>query len=77
VCPGKYFAEDGLWLLFAQFLAVFNVSADPKAPAPKVEFTSGSLSYVRFFFVASNADTYAYEQPSVAIQTHNTSTVRS
>ncbi|KAF4615925.1 hypothetical protein D9613_011343 [Agrocybe pediades] len=44
-CPGRLFAEDGLWLLFAQFLSVFSVSSDPKGPRPELKFTSGSLSH--------------------------------
>ncbi|PPQ80118.1 hypothetical protein CVT26_012168 [Gymnopilus dilepis] len=45
LCPGKAFAEDALWLLFAQFLAVFNVLLDSEHPPAKAEFTSGPLSH--------------------------------
>lgn len=44
VCPGRAFVEDALWLLFAQFLAVYKVSPDPNLPPAKAEFTSGPLS---------------------------------
>lgn len=44
LCPGKEFAEDALWLLFAQFLAVYKVSPNPNFPPVKADFTSGMLS---------------------------------
>ncbi|KAF8900275.1 cytochrome P450 [Gymnopilus junonius] len=49
LCPGKAFAEDALWLLFAQFLAVFRVTPDPNFPPAKAEFTSGPLSHAAPF----------------------------
>ncbi|KAF4616051.1 hypothetical protein D9613_011353 [Agrocybe pediades] len=44
VCPGQILAEDILWLVVAQFLAVYIITRDPNFPAPKAEFTSGAIS---------------------------------
>ncbi|KAI0774931.1 cytochrome P450 [Trametes elegans] len=44
VCPGKYFAEDSLWLAVAQILAVFSVSVPEGCLPPRVEFISGAIS---------------------------------
>ncbi|KDR79686.1 hypothetical protein GALMADRAFT_243769 [Galerina marginata CBS 339.88] len=44
LCPGKDFAEDALWLLITQFLAVYSVTPDPNFPPATAEFTSGPLS---------------------------------
>ncbi|KAH9888316.1 cytochrome P450 [Cubamyces lactineus] len=44
VCPGKFLAEDSLWLTTAQFLAVFDISfANPKS-VPEIEWHSGAIT---------------------------------
>lgn len=53
VCPGKFLAEDSLWLTTAQFLAVFDVSfADPKS-VPKIEWHSGAITYALLRWITS------------------------
>ncbi|KZT21922.1 cytochrome P450 [Neolentinus lepideus HHB14362 ss-1] len=44
VCPGKLFSEDSLWIMIAQFLAVFTVEAHDPCSPPNVEFTGGGIS---------------------------------
>ncbi|THH17023.1 hypothetical protein EW146_g3718 [Bondarzewia mesenterica] len=44
VCPGKSLAEDTLWLMVAQFLAVYSISpVDEKSPPP-IAFIPGAIS---------------------------------
>ncbi|KAJ7671828.1 cytochrome P450 [Mycena rosella] len=43
-CPGRLFAEDSLWLMIAQFLAVYAISPLPEGPPPRAEFTMGGIS---------------------------------
>ena len=42
VCPGKAFAEDSLWVVVAQVLAVFDISS-PEVNL-QARFTSGMFS---------------------------------
>ncbi|KAJ6544151.1 cytochrome P450 [Mycena capillaripes] len=43
-CPGKLFTEDSLWLMIAQFLAVYSVSPPTSGPTPRAAFRSGAIS---------------------------------
>ncbi|KAL3458166.1 cytochrome P450 [Aspergillus heterothallicus] len=44
VCPGRFLADDRLFLYIAQFIACFNIApADPNAPAP--EWLPGPVSH--------------------------------
>ncbi|KAJ7320876.1 cytochrome P450 [Mycena albidolilacea] len=44
-CPGRLFTEDSLWLMIAQFLAVYSISPPSNGgPPPKAAFTSGAIS---------------------------------
>ncbi|KAJ7186132.1 cytochrome P450 [Mycena filopes] len=43
-CPGRLFAEDSLWLMIAQFLAVYCITPPTEGPAPRAEFTRGGIS---------------------------------
>ncbi|KZV70540.1 cytochrome P450 [Peniophora sp. CONT] len=43
VCPGKAFAEDSLWLLVAQVLAVFEISSID-SDVPRASFSSSTFS---------------------------------
>ncbi|KZV68640.1 cytochrome P450 [Peniophora sp. CONT] len=44
LCPGKAFAEDSLWLLVAQVLAVFAITPSGTNPI-QAQFTSGTFSH--------------------------------
>ncbi len=44
VCPGKYFSEDSSWLMIAQFLATFSITAVEGQPFPQAEFMPGGVS---------------------------------
>ena len=44
VCPGKYFSEDSSWLMIAQFLATFNITAAEGHPFLTAEFLPGGVS---------------------------------
>ena len=45
ICPGRYFADAGLWLAVSNVLSVFNIgpALDEKGvpEVPHVEFTNG------------------------------------
>ncbi|KAJ7756757.1 cytochrome P450 [Mycena maculata] len=43
-CPGRLFTEDSLWLMIAQFLAVYSVLPSADGPLPEAAFTSGAIS---------------------------------
>ncbi|RPD57314.1 cytochrome P450 [Lentinus tigrinus ALCF2SS1-7] len=49
VCPGKYFSEDSSWLMIAQFLATFNITAATGEPFPTAEFLPGGVSRPKKF----------------------------
>ncbi|KAI0653349.1 cytochrome P450 [Cubamyces menziesii] len=42
-CPGKFLAEDSLWLTIAHFLSVFNMSFAEGTPS-KIEFLNGTVT---------------------------------
>ncbi|GBE89573.1 hypothetical protein SCP_1602360 [Sparassis crispa] len=48
ICPGRYFAENGIWIVVATVLASFDickaVSKNGKAVEPDVEFTMDGLA---------------------------------
>ena len=53
-CPGRYFADDLVWLSIASVLAVFDVlpSVDPESGEPilpKMEFESAAIRSVEMF----------------------------
>ncbi|KAJ7171159.1 cytochrome P450 [Mycena filopes] len=43
-CPGRLFSEDALWLLIAQFLAVYSIGVPDGCQAPPVAFLPGAIS---------------------------------
>lgn len=48
VCPGRYVADNALFITIAQSLTVFNVSKlveNGKKVEPAIEFEPGSISY--------------------------------
>ncbi|KAK0200672.1 cytochrome P450 [Desarmillaria ectypa] len=53
ICPGRYLAEDNLWLGMANMLAIFQfkmaVDADGHPISPVIEFTSGVMNRPRDF----------------------------
>ncbi|EIM79553.1 cytochrome P450 [Stereum hirsutum FP-91666 SS1] len=44
VCPGKLFAEDSLWIVIAQMLAVFTISPVDEKHPPPLSFEAGAIS---------------------------------
>ncbi|KAK0475841.1 cytochrome P450 [Armillaria novae-zelandiae] len=53
LCPGRYLAEDNLWLAMASMLALFNFrmasGANGQPISPAIEFTSGVMNRPRDF----------------------------
>ncbi|KAI0043718.1 cytochrome P450 [Auriscalpium vulgare] len=45
ICAGEHFAQDTLYLLVAQFLAVFSITTVDGGPPPPVDMTSGGVSF--------------------------------
>ncbi|KAJ7249314.1 cytochrome P450 [Mycena rebaudengoi] len=44
-CPGRLFAEDALWLMVAQFLALYSISVPVGSPSPEIAFLPGAISH--------------------------------
>ncbi|PPQ99020.1 hypothetical protein CVT26_014397 [Gymnopilus dilepis] len=65
-CPGRLFAEDELWLMFAQFLAVYSVFPDPAYPPPKPEFCERDYESILGYFAHDSPD----EQSFPAVPQH-------
>ncbi|KAI0827782.1 cytochrome P450 [Trametes gibbosa] len=44
VCPGRFLAEDSMWLTVAQMLSVYSIANPEGCPMPKLEFLPGAVS---------------------------------
>ncbi|KAL2850249.1 O-methylsterigmatocystin oxidoreductase [Aspergillus pseudoustus] len=68
ICPGRFLADDRLWLFVAQFLACFSIApADPDAPEPK--WLPGAISHPEPFPLKIEARSAEHERLVRAVET--------
>jgi len=78
LCPGRWLAQDNIWIAVVSVLSVYNISAatdDKGFPiVPSVEYTEGQIRYNTALLKPCTRLTFGW-QPSQTIQVSNCSKV--